>query len=242
MASRHRPRRGPNPDPDSDRNVLIEGDTGIFGGPQGGAEPGASESGDLHARQFGVPQADVPGGLNHLINTQTKPAPTVDKGERPADYHKYHGVPPTEPGQYVTPPKDVGKAPRPAPVRKSEFDEAVPVRIIEGERVKSIRILVTEGPVAIPAGTVDPIRVAERDPNRSKFWICNETTPSAAGAATPGVRIGDFETTADLRGLLIPAAQIKDFNGQDTIYITNQSGTAVTVSWGYETEMPEAGI
>ena len=233
MTTRHRPRRGPN--------VIVEGDTGIFGGPQGGAKPGASESGDLQSREFGVPQADIPGGLKHLVNPQTRPAPTVDKGERPADYHKYHGVEPTEPGQYVTPPKDIGKLPKPEPIPKSEYADAVPVRIVE-RRLKTIRALVTEGPITLAAGTTDPFRLADRDPDRVKFWICNEATASGAGAAGPGVRIGDFETCADLRGLLIPAATLKDFLSQETVYVTNQSGTAVTISWGYETEIPASGV
>lgn len=238
MASRtrKRPHRG-QPGP----NVLVEGDTGIFGGPQGGAKPGASESGDLASREYGVPQADIPGGLVHLANQESVVARTPDKPRRPADYHKYHGVP-SDDGQYEMPPgteRDHLHKPEPEP----QYDEAVPVRLVQrsGNPDKILK-LVTEGPQAIASSaTVDPIRIADRDFTRAKFWICNETVPSAAGAATPGVRIGDWETTADGRGLLIPAASIHDFLSQDSIYLTNQSGTAITVSWGYETEVPAAG-
>ena len=58
-----RPRRG-RPGPD----VLVEGDTGPRQ-PQGGARVREvfRESGDLASREFGVPQADVPGGLKSDI-------------------------------------------------------------------------------------------------------------------------------------------------------------------------------
>src|SRR5229473_836208 len=107
MASK-RPRRG-RPGP----NVLVEGDTGPRE-PQGGARPGARESGDLKSREFGVPQADLPGGVVHVVNPETRQAKTAAKAERPADYHKYHGVP-SDDGQYETPPdeSDLRKPPKP---------------------------------------------------------------------------------------------------------------------------------
>lgn len=234
--SRNRPRRG-EPGPD----VLVSGDTGEYH-PQGGARGPADaflESGDLDAREFGVPQADLPGGVLHVVNPETHAARTAAKPERPADYHKYHGVP-SDDGQYEpTPDETTLHTPAPDPVPKAS-EAAVPVYIVEGGgKDKVIRTLVTEGPVTIPNATVDPFRLADRDPRRVKFWICNETTASAGTA--PGIRIGDWETCTDLRGLLIPAATIKDFNSQDALYCTNQSGSPVTISWGYETEIPAAG-
>lgn len=232
-----RPRRGP-----AGPNVLVEGDTGIPAGPLGGAEDGATESGDLASREFGVPQADIPGGLKHLVNPEAVPTPPVEIIPRPADYHKEHGVPPDDWEGYQVPPDESIKehAWRPAPEPK--WNDAVPVYITDGPgKGNRILALVTEGPVTYASPTADPVRIAVRDPHRRKFWIVNETTPSGAGAATPGVRIGDWETTADNRGLLIPAAQMKDFNSQDDIWLTNQSGSSVTVSFGYETMIPAAG-
>lgn len=236
-----RPRRGP-----AGPNVLIEGDpgsvTGVSRDPQGGALDGASVSGNLDAREFGVPQADIDGGVRHLVNPETKPAKTIDKPPRPADYHKEHGVEPDDWGDYVLPPDESEHRPAERPRPEPVWNDAVPVYIAQAPgKADRIRFLVTEGPVAVPTGTTDPLRIAVRDPHRVKFWICNETTPSAAGATSPGVRIGDWETTADNRGLLIPAGQIKDFLGQDDIYLTNQSGSSVTVSFGYETEVEVAG-
>lgn len=237
--TRHRPQRG-----DDNAKVFVSGDTGIFGGPQGGAEPGATESGDLDARQYGVPQADIPGGVRHLVNPETHPAATVDKGVRPTDYHKHHGVPPTEGGEYVTPDPTVGPPIPSAQPYKSIWHEAVPVRVVEGRDANGrplIRTLYSEGPVVIAAATVDPIRLADRDFHRTKLWICNETTPNPAGSTGPGIRIGDYETCADNRGLLLPAGVLRDFNSQDSVYVTNQSGAAVTLSWGYETEIAASG-
>ena len=242
MANRHRhPRRGPR----DGRNVLISGDVpGDLGSrqPQGGARPLSEEyreSGNLEAREFGVPQADIPGGVRHIVSPETTPHYPPGVYERPADYHKYHGVE-SDDGQYYPPPGDVA---RPRDVaRVPKIEDAVPVYILEGAgNEKRIRALITEGPMAFATGTTDPFRLADRDPRRVKFWICNETTPAVAGGTGPGVRIGSLEDAADNRGLLVPAGQIKDFNTQAAVYMTNQSGSSVTLSWGYETEIPAAG-
>jgi hypothetical protein len=235
--TRHRPRRG-EPGPD----ILVEGDDGAYAGPQGGArklKQAFMESGDLDSREFGVPEADLPGGIRHFVNDETRAAKTAAPPERPADYHKYHGVP-SDNGEYETPDPEITRAARPVPVPK--LSDAVPVYQVERpDSVRSIRSLFTEGPVVIATGTVDPVRIADRDPDRVTFWICNETTASGTGASGPGVRIGDWETTGDGRGLLIPANTIKDFDTQDSLYLINTSGSAITVSWGYITEIPAAG-
>lgn len=236
--NRRRPRRGP-----AGPNVLVEGDTGIAAGPQGGAEDGPSVSGNLAAREFGVPQADIPGGLKHLVNPETAPAKTLDKPPRPADYHKEHGVEPGDWGPYVVPPDESEhrRAERPPPEPK--WDDAVPVYIASRPgKADRILALITEGPVTYVTGTVDPVRIAVRDPYRRKFWIVNETAASGAGHADPGVRVGDWETTTDGRGLLVAAASTQDFNSQDDIYLINVSGSSVTVSFGYETEVEAAGV
>jgi hypothetical protein len=220
-----RPRRGPS------GNVIVTGDTGPRQ-PQGGAKPGASESGDLQAREFGVPQADLPGGVKHLVNPESPPERTTDKPRRPADYHKYHGVP-SDDGQYaVTPGVEKDRPPKPVPEPK--FNEAVPVYIVEGQNQKNpIRRLITEGPQTIAANTVDPVRIAARDPHRVKLWICNENSTFANL-----VRIGDWATTADGRGLAIPGGSSpRDFLNQDDLFLINPSGSAIVVSWGWETEV-----
>jgi hypothetical protein len=202
-------------------------------------------SGDLASREFGVPQADIPGGVKHLVNPETVPAATVAAPPRPADYHKEHGVEPLDWEHYVTPPDESEhkRADRPAP--EPHWNDAVPVYVTDAPgKADRVLILVTEGPVTIPATGVpggDPLRIAVRDPHRRKFWIVNETTAGGTGQAVPGPRIGDWETTADGRGLLIAAASTQDFNSQDDVYLINTSGTAVTVSFGYETSVEAPG-
>lgn len=238
MATRHRPHRG-----NSGPEIEIGDPFGQYE-QQGGEAPGASESGDLQSREFGVPQADIPGGLNHLVNTQAKPEKTVHHGERPADAHKYHGVPPQDNGLYVKPERadELGKQPKAAPEPK--FDEAVPVRIVQApDERRPIRKLVTEGPKTItgPEAGGDPVRLADRDPKRVKFWIVNETTSGGVGQAGPLFRIGDWETAADGRGMAIPAATMQDFVSQDSIFMHVATGVTVTYSFGYETEIEGTG-
>lgn len=237
-----RPKRGP-----AGPNVLVEGDTGTTAGAQGGAGPAPSVSGDLAAREFGVPQADIPGGLKHLVNPESKPTATAAAPPRPADYHKEHGVEPDDWGDYATPPDESEhhRAERPAP--EVRWADAVPVYVTDGPgKGDRILALVTEGPVTLastPAGQpLDPLRIAVRDPHRKKFWIVNETTTQGVGQAGPGVRIGDWETTSSGRGLLIQADSTQDFNSQDDVYVINNSGTAVSLSFGYETFIEAAGV
>lgn len=238
MAARHRPHRGP-----AGPEIEVGDPFGQYE-KQGGAQPGDTESGNLQAREYGVPQADIPGGLNHLANRQSEAEKPAHKGERPADAHKYHGVPPHDNGLYHKPERadELGAQAKAEPEPK--FDETVPVRVVQayGERYP-IRKLITEGPQTVtgPEPGSDPIRLADRDPKRSKFWICNETTATGVGQAGPLFRIGDWETVADGRGLAIPANTIKDFNTQDSVYAHVASGVTVTFSFGYETEIEGTG-
>jgi len=168
-----RPRRG-RPGPD----VLVEGDTGPRQ-PQGGARVREvfRESGDLASREFGVPQADVPGGKAHVVNPQTVPERPPGVPQRPADYHKYHGVPSDE-GLYETPDDEIGKAPRPAPV--PEVSQAVPVYIIEEPTSRSKRREAAFDSISVAAGTsvttgaAEPTRILNRDDARVDVLILNE--------------------------------------------------------------------
>ena len=169
-----RPRRGvPGPD------VLVTGDTGQYH-PQGGArEPDGIylESGDLASREFGVPEADLPGGKGHVINPQTLPVRPGGVPERPADYHKYHGVP-SDDGDYETPDGEVGHAPRPAPMRK--VPDAIPVYITEqGSPKRNIRLAVTDS-IMLPAVGNDPARICNWDLGRDEVMLlCTDTVHDA---------------------------------------------------------------
>ena len=169
MATRHKPRRGYDP---HDRE-LIYGDEGEYE-KQGGAAPGPSESGNLMSREFGVPQADIPGGKTHLVNPETQHhRPPARPQQQPVV--NAHGVPPNE-LQYSFPSKadEIGKAPRPAPEPK-HLDDVVPVRIVaeEGEAQWIKKTLCFNVRVKAVQGG-DVTRIVDRDEHRLKLKILNE--------------------------------------------------------------------
>ena len=234
MANRHRPRRGP-----AGSNILVTGDTGTTAGPQGGAKPGASESGDLQSREFGVPQADIPGGLRHKVNPEARPAETTVKPERPADYHKYHGVP-SDDGQYAeTPGVELDKPPKAAPEPK--FDDAVPVYIVEqGSRGKVVRRFGSEGPLTVPvtfpqtATGVEPLRILNRDLKRSRAYVTVESTNGT-------IRIGSFEDVQDGRGLKVVNQTTLILEEQDDLWAGNTGANPGVISVAWETEIEAGG-
>jgi hypothetical protein len=174
MAARHRPRRG-DPGPD----VLEQGDVGEYH-PQGGAredEDVFRESGNLGAREFGVPQADLPGGKGHFINLQAPAEKPAIPPERPADYHKYHGVP-SDDGQYEVPEAVPVHQPKPAPVEK--IPDAVPVYLVERTAGSRSRRIATTDTVALPAVGTDPTRICNRDDSRDEIMLlCTDASNNA---------------------------------------------------------------
>lgn len=232
MASR-KPRRGP-----AGRNVLITGDTGTTAGGLGGARPGPSEAGSLKSREYGVPQADIPGGVRHAVNPEARPASTEDKALRPADYHKYHGVPPIDDGEYRTPPTGVGKAPRPEPEPRET--DAVPVYMLEAPGSKrKIRTMTTIGPLTIPANDAVPRRVCDRDPNRVTLFIMNEN-----GTRATNLRVGLREDCDQGNGYFLGGASGSGFEikgVQDEIYVWNDNTSSLTWSALIITEIEASG-
>jgi hypothetical protein len=240
-ASGRRPRRGsPHDIVPGDIRSIVLGDVGDYA-------PSSEER--IHHNYEAITEpADIPGGKTHVVNPQTITT-EANRGEararrRPVDTHREHDVPPENWARdYEVPRTLVHKDLHPQRGRLEPVPvthDAVPVYIVqEADAAHRIRALVTEGPVTMSATALtEPMHLADRDPQRVKLWICNETTPGAAGSTGPGVRIGEYATVADGRGLLVPAGQLKDFNSQDEIYLNNFSGTAVTISWGFETEIP----
>lgn len=189
---KNRPRRG-QPGPD----ILVTGDTGEYH-PQGGARTGPDayrESGDLDAREFGVPQADLPGGVLHVVNPETHPARTAPRPERPADYHKYHGVP-SDDGQYEPTPGETTLAtPPPDPVPKPH--DAVPVYIVETSGKDRV-IRASAHDSILVSGSTDPVRLCNQDPQRIWVHLLNED-------AANNVRIGSRSELAEGRGSMLPA-------------------------------------
>jgi hypothetical protein len=218
--ARQRPRRG-EPGPD----VLISGDTGEYH-PQGGAREGQDvfrESGDLQSREFGVPQADLPGGKGHTVNAATPHTRPAVKPERPADYHKYHGVPSDNEG-YSPPEPGIGTMPRPWPEPK--ISDAVPVYIVEGVQARVIRSA-SPRHIICPASTAaEPALVCGQDQRRVRIGLLNESTNTdvrigmAPGelVAGPGGALG---------GALVPwpCNSYLWFETQDSLYAQGATGS-----------------
>jgi hypothetical protein len=124
-----------------------------------------------------VPQADIPGGKGHVASGQSVPERPPGVPDRPADYHKYHGVP-SDDGPYETPDAEVGRAPRPAPV--PEISEAVPVYIVEEPAARSKRreaafdSISVASATSVTSGTAEPTRILNRDDSRVEVLILNE--------------------------------------------------------------------
>jgi hypothetical protein len=150
----------------------VDGDDGAYAGPQGGArklKEAFRESGDLESREFGVPEADLPGGKTHIVNPETVPTPPHDRPERPADYHKYHGVP-SDNGLYTTPDDEVGKAPRPEPLPK--LHDAVPVYIVqEGSSKRRVKRVAYTDTISLPPVGQDPARLCNSDDSRDEVML-----------------------------------------------------------------------
>jgi len=200
MASRNRPRRGaPGPD------VLVEGDVGEYH-KQGGAREDSDvllESGNLGAREFGVPQADLPGGKGHVVNPQARPDKPAIPPERPADYHKYHGVP-SDDGQYEVPDAELGKAPKPIPVEK--VPDAVPVYIVErGSGARQRRVAATDT-IVLPAVGTDPARICNRDDARDEIMLLCTDASNNALFSEERSSLADATTTDHGRCAFLPKA------------------------------------
>lgn len=234
--TRHRPTRGRGGPSRGEAGPEIEiGDPFGQYEKQGGDQPGATESGDLQSREFGVPQADVPGGLKHLVNTETIPEKTAHKGAQPADYHKFHGVPPQDLDLYTFPPQadEVGAVPRGEAVPRES--EAVPVFITEGPgKGQRVRALFSHGPLTLAANMVDPVRLSVRDPYRHKWYVTCENTQGT-------LRIGSsYELLAQGYGLKLSnttALVLQTFDTQDDVWIINLGANPGIISWAEETDI-----
>ena len=210
--AKNRPRRG---SPGS--SVLIEGDKGIFAGPLGGAQPGATESGDLASREFGVPQADIPGGVRHLVNPQTRHARPPGVPERPADYHKEHGVEPLDDGQYETPPDETEeRARRAAPEPKT--DHAVPVYVVP--RPDKRRRGAAPRKVIVPAAGNPPVRLFSPNDTRIGVLLLNESATI--------IRIGEIEIETASGGAALPVSMTNYLYiaTADSLYAVADSGAS----------------
>jgi len=196
------------------------------------------ESGNLESREYGVPQADIPGGKAHVANPQTVPEKPPGVPDRPADYHKYHGVP-SDDGPYETPDDTVGRAPRPAPV--PEIQDAVPVWIVErgvGKR-KSKRVAYTDT-ISLPAVGSDPARLCNADESRDEvLLLCTSGSNNALFSDSYASLAAATATTHGGCGFLSNSAtSYLRLATQEQLWATSDTSTASQVAVVVVTEVP----
>lgn len=233
MANRHpkRGRTGPN--------VLVEGDTGPRQ-PQGGArlKEVFRESGDLQSREFGVPQADVPGGKTHVTNPETHAEKPPGVPLRPADAHKYHGVAPLDEGFYELPDTSVG--PPQHQVGPPALAEAVPVYIVERpEKERTKRVAYTDT-ISLPAVGNDPAVICNRDEGRDEVMLlATDATNNVLFSDSYASLAAATTTTKGGCGFLSKSATTYTrVATQDTLYATSDANTGSHVTVIIITEVP----
>ena len=216
--------------------VIQTGDYGAYPGPQGGEEPGAMETGDLDSREFGVPEADIPGGKRHWVSPQAVPKEPVRRGERPADYHKYHGVAPTEPGQYVTPPTEDQDTGRPRQESEPVFNEAVPVYSVQNPAKGPVKRIAACDSITVPVSTAEPVRICGSDLGRVTLHILNEDQAT-------DIRFGTRSDCIEARGAMLTHFSNGYFEvkgTQDELFaLTTSTSATARLSVVIITEVPE---
>jgi hypothetical protein len=187
-------------------------------------------------RELGIDDRDIPGGLEHLVSPETPPTKPQVPAQRHLKDDVAHGVPVTDPDKPYAKP-EAGKLQLPVFTRPPEEEIAVPVYQVErpGD-ARTIRTFISGGPVTLVPGEVK--RIADRDPKRVKLYVTNES-----GTANYYIRVGSLEDADAGMGFGIPGARtIQEFTTQDELWVTNVSTASITISWGYETEVPVSGV
>jgi hypothetical protein len=187
-------------------------------------------------RELGIDDRDIPGGLEHLVSPETPPTKPQVPAQRHFKDDVAHGVPVTDPDKPYAKP-EAGKIQLPVFTRPPEEEIAVPVYQVErpGD-ARTIRTFISGGPVVLAPGEVK--RIADRDPKRVKLYVINE-----AGTASYEIRVGSLEDADAGMGFAIPGTRTtQEFTTQDELWVTNVSTVNITISWGYETEVPATGV
>jgi hypothetical protein len=187
-------------------------------------------------RELGIDDRDIPGGLEHLVSPETPPTKPQVPAQRHLKDDVAHGVPVTDPDKpYVKP--EAGKFQLPVFTRPPEEEIAVPVYQVErpGD-ARTIRTFISGGPVTLVPGEVR--RIADRDPKRVKLYVSSEVNTNSYY-----IRVGSLEDVDAGMGFGIPGGRIiQEFTTQDELWVTNVSTVNITISWGYETEVPATGV
>jgi hypothetical protein len=187
-------------------------------------------------RELGIDDRDIPGGLEHLVSPETPPTKPQVPAQRHFKDDVAHGVPITDPDEPYAKP-EAGKFQLPVFSRPPEEEIAVPVYQVErpGD-ARTIRAFVSGGPLTLAPGEV--IRIASRDPKRVRFYVGNESS-----TASYYIRVGSLDDVEGGMGFGIPGQRvIQEFTTQDELWAANVSTSDITISWGYETEVPATGV
>ena len=164
---------------------------------QGGGGDGATEPGNLMSREYGVPQAAIPGGVNHLINKQAHPERPPGRPQQQPVVNA-HGVPPAD-LQYEFPQKadELVHQPKPEREPEHEHDYAVPVWLRPKPGREDMYRDCEPSNVNVPAigGLPGPARVCNINRDRVKIGLLNED-------GTTDIRIGQLQEllTASAQG------------------------------------------
>ena len=217
-AKGRRPERGnPNRHVPGDIRSIVLGDTGTT--------PPSDEESITHP-------AEIPGGKPHLVNEEDWREPTEYKPLAPIDYRKEHGVPPLDWADDYDVPRTFGPAERvERPLAIPDIPDAVPVYVVQGEGDKKKLRRLAAFNISVPAaGSAEPTRVCNVDPDRVEIRILNEDSAN------------DIRISSDLEELAATSAQgtgsagngallwhgtnsYTDLKTQDEIWAIAESGT-----------------
>lgn len=184
----------------------------------------------------GLP-SPIPGGRTHIENYPTI-RQEVPRPEPKPEYRGVmeHGVPAHsftthERSEMEQGPNDL-KAPAPVPVeREKEYQTPVPVQIVENS-AKIIKTLAADK-FTVPANTIQGIRIAGRDLNRSHILLLVETAAGSAGSAPTGIRIDHEISNLDVGGGALVRAGGTSYlklDFQDELFAVSNDGSACTLS------------
>jgi hypothetical protein len=211
---------------------------GTEGGLGGEPGPDKAERGAATpaGRQLGLDSRDIPGGQPHVVNPESTHHKPVPKDPRPlfTDERLSHGVADplaeTHDG-WEKPSDEITPAARPAPVPK--FEDAVPVRIVQGVKSRVIRVSSVDS-ITVPGNTANnvPVRICNIDLNRVQLQLLNEDTAN-------DVRVGQREDLITGKGALIShfTNSYLRLHTQDEMFALGAGTAAVKLSVITETEV-----
>lgn len=183
-------------------------------------------------RALGLDDRHIPGGLEHIHNTEVPGGKPNVPAERHIKDSEAHGVPPEDPDKPYAKP-EAGKILLPQPEPLPDIETAVPVYIIEQSGKGKVHRTSLCDTKLIPATGNDPVRLCSRDDNRVAVHLLNEDTANDVRFAE------DRATLVEGRGALLShfSNSYVEVPTQDELYAIGTGATAVSVSVVQVTEV-----